>query len=97
MACGKNVGCKALLCLGLFVVASSLCRCNTLTRLKALDKLIENSTHSHGQAKGSGPHNGRLFIGQSSQQETELKGPTTTKNLLDDDADDTDYQADMGM
>uniref|UniRef100_A0A8D3E391 Proline-rich extensin-like protein EPR1 n=1 Tax=Scophthalmus maximus TaxID=52904 RepID=A0A8D3E391_SCOMX len=82
-----------LLCLGLFVVASSFCSCAALTRLKALDKLREHSTHSQSQAEGSGLRHGRLLIGQKSLQGAKPKGISSTEKLLNLE---TDYQADMG-
>ncbi|XP_018532764.1 MAGE-like protein 2 isoform X2 [Lates calcarifer] len=93
MACSENGGSNILLCLGIFVVASLVCHCATLTRLKTLDKLRENSTFSQGQDKGHALHNGRLLIGQNSLQGVKLKGTKATEILLDVD---TDYQADMG-
>ena len=83
------MGSKGLLCLGLFVVASSFCSCSPLTRLKALDKLKENSMIS----RGSGLHHGRLLIGQNSLQGAKVKAIGTSMELLDLDAD---YQADIG-
>ncbi|XP_040911108.1 protein piccolo-like [Toxotes jaculatrix] len=93
MACSESGVGRILLCLGLFVVVSSFCRCATLTRLKALDKSRENSTLSQGQSKGSGLRHGRLYVGQNPLQGAKHKGTKTTKNLLDIDSD---YQADMG-
>ncbi|XP_071348346.1 titin-like isoform X2 [Trachinotus anak] len=93
MADSKSGGTKILLYLGLFVLATSFCHCTTLTRLKALDKLKENSTLIQGQAKGSGLCHGRLLIGQNPLQGAKLKGTKATKSPLDFDAD---YQADMG-
>ncbi|XP_034469951.1 histone-lysine N-methyltransferase 2D-like [Hippoglossus hippoglossus] len=84
-----SVGSKSLLCLGLFVVASSFCSCSPLTRLKALDKSKENSMIS----RGSGLHHGRLLIGQNSLQGAKVKAIGTSMELLDLDAD---YQADIG-
>ncbi|XP_019958155.2 protein piccolo-like [Paralichthys olivaceus] len=82
-------GSKILFCLGLFVVASSFCSCSPLTRLKALDKLKENSMIS----QGSGLHHGRLLIGQNSLEGAKVSGIWTSKDLLDLNAD---YQDDIG-
>lgn len=94
MACRESGGNKILLCLGLYLVASSFCHCTRLTKLKAWDKVRGNSTLSQGQAKGSELRHGRLLIGQNSLQGAKVKETKTSKNPLDVD---TDYQADMGM
>uniref|UniRef100_A0A3B4U2P1 Uncharacterized protein n=1 Tax=Seriola dumerili TaxID=41447 RepID=A0A3B4U2P1_SERDU len=93
MAYSGNGGTKILLCLGLIVLVSSFCRCSPLTRLKALDKLRDNSTLGQGQATGNDLRHGRLLIGQKSLYGAKLKGTKATKSLLEID---TDYQADMG-
>lgn len=94
MACRESRGSKILLCLGLYLVASSFCHCTRLTQHKALDKLRGNLTHSQGRAKESELRHGKLLIGQNSLQGAKVKGTKATKNILDVD---TDYQADMGM
>lgn len=92
MACREHGDSKIVLCLGLFVVASSLCNCTILTKLKTLDKLRGNLTLSQGQAKGRELRHGRLLIGHSFLQGTILEGTKSTKMDVY-----TDYQEDMGM
>lgn len=91
MACRESGGSKILLCLGLFVVASSLCSCTKLTRLKTV-KWRENSTLS--QSQDIDLHHGRLLIGQDPLRHAKLKGTKATKNYMDVNSG---YQADMGM
>ncbi|XP_042285497.1 titin-like isoform X2 [Thunnus maccoyii] len=90
MACRESGGSKILLCLGLFVVASSFCCCTKLTRLKTV-KWRENSTLS--QSQDIDLHHGRLLIGQDPLRHAKLKGTKATKNYMDVNSG---YQADMG-
>ncbi|XP_039671235.1 protein piccolo-like isoform X3 [Perca fluviatilis] len=90
MAYRESRGSRILLSLGLLVFASSFCRC---AKLKALDKLRENSTLGEGQAKAGDLCYGRLLIGQNSLPDDKLNRTKATKNFLDVD---TDYQEDMG-
>ncbi|KAM7379013.1 hypothetical protein PAMP_004593 [Pampus punctatissimus] len=91
MACRETESSKILLYFGLFVVASSFCRCTKLTRPNISVKLRENSTQS--QSQGSDLLYGRLLIGQNPLRHAKLKGTKTTKNFMDADSG---YQADMG-
>ncbi|KAF3699091.1 Profilin-2 Profilin II [Channa argus] len=93
MACGESGGSKTLLCLGLFVVVSSVCHCASLTRLKALDKFRESSTISQGQTKGNDVRQGKLLIGGNSLPGAQRKRTKAMEKPLDFDSD---YQADMG-
>lgn len=86
MACKESGESRILLCLGLFLIASSFCQCTSLTKVKALNKL--------SQVKGGELRHGKLLIWHNSLQGAKLKGTKAAKNLLDVD---TDYQADMGM
>ncbi|XP_019128869.1 adhesive plaque matrix protein-like [Larimichthys crocea] len=84
MACKESGESRILLCLGLFLIASSFCQCTSLTKVKALNKL--------SQVKGGELRHGKLLIWHNSLQGAKLKGTKAAKNLLDVD---TDYQADM--
>lgn len=84
---------RILLCLGLLLVATSLCLCASLTRLKALDHFRQSSTLSQGQTEASHLRHGKLLIGQAALGLAKLQ-TKTTKNPLDVDSD---YQSDMGM
>lgn len=74
------------------MIASSVCHCNTLTRLKALNTFKENSTVKQDQAEGRSLSHGRLLIGQNSLQKVKATKATRSHQDLDQD-----YQADMGM
>ncbi|CAJ1071957.1 protein piccolo-like [Xyrichtys novacula] len=94
MACQElSLSSKILSCFGLFLVASSFCLCTELTRLKASDNLLGNSTLGHVQLVSTELHHGRLLISENTRQMSGVKRARTFKNLLNHD---TDYQADMG-